>query len=261
MWRRPRGPRWAKVHRHRANLRNWPVTPAESTSTAPFVPSALDGGDRTARAASAGTTTWYWPVRCGSGQAMEGGATNLVGPASGTLQALARLHARRHRSHGGRGRGSRAGRAVRKVAARLDLVTLVTGASTAPAPVLAAVAHGVRYCAGPFAVPVLWHGVSLAAGHHGLRSGSARPGVLEVFWLRRRGTGRRPPVSPPAKARLWQSAITVDVLSRTGRRCAGGVRSPRPRRDASAEARLEAVDTAARAAWRRPKRVLARGAR
>ena len=74
-----------------------------------------------------------------------------------------------------------------EVAARLDLVTrLVTGGSTVPAPVLAAVAHGELLTLAPFgsADGVVARAVSrlvtIASGldPHGL-------GVPEVFWLRR----------------------------------------------------------------------------
>lgn len=118
---------------------------------------------------------------------MEGGATNLVGTwQRAPLQALARLHALAATDlvdEAGLGRP----RQSPEVAARLDLVTrLVTGASTAPAPVLAAVAHGEVLALAPFgsADGVVARGVSrlvtMASGldPHGL-------GVPEVFWLRR----------------------------------------------------------------------------
>ena len=129
-----------KAHRHRANLRNWPITAAESTVRGARSSSALDGGGVQLDAASGA----HDPVLAGAlrvGQAMEGGATNIVGAwQRAPLQALARLHALAaadlvSEAHLGRPRQSP------EVAARLDLLTrLVTGGSSAPAPVLAAVA-------------------------------------------------------------------------------------------------------------------------
>ncbi len=102
------------------------------------------------------------------------------------LQALARLHAL---AAADLVDGESLGRPRQdpEVAARLDLVTrLVTGASRAPAPVLAAVVHGELLTLAPFgsgdgivarAVSRL---VTIATGldPHGL-------GVPEVYWLRR----------------------------------------------------------------------------
>lgn len=175
-----------RAHRHRANLRNWPVTAAESTVRGARSSSALDGGGVHLDAASGSDD----PVLAGAlrvGQAMEGGATNLVGAwQRAPLQALARLHALAaadlvSEENLGRPRPSP------EVAARLDLVTrLVTGGSAAPAPVLAAVVHGEVLTLAPFgsADGVVARAVSrlvtIASGldPHGL-------GVPEVFWLRR----------------------------------------------------------------------------
>ena len=175
-----------KAHRHRANLRNWPVTAAESTVRGARSSSALDGGGIQLHAATAPED----PVLAGAlraGQATEGGATNLVGAwQRAPLQALARLHALAaadlvEEAQLGRPRQSP------EVVARLDLVTrLVTGGSAVPAPVLAAVVHGEVLTLAPFgsADGVVARAVSrlvtIASGldPHGL-------GVPEVFWLRR----------------------------------------------------------------------------
>ena len=175
-----------KAHRHRANLRNWPVSAAESAVRGARSSSALDGGGIQLHAASVSED----PVLAGAlraGQATEGGATNLVGAwQRAPLQALARLHALAaadlvEESHLGRPRQSP------EVVARLDLVTrLVTGGSAAPAPLLAAVVHGEVLTLAPFgsADGVVARAVSrlvtIASGldPHGL-------GVPEVFWLRR----------------------------------------------------------------------------
>lgn len=175
-----------RAHRHRANLRNWPATAAESAVRGARSSSALDGGGIRLEAAS-GTQD---PVLAGAlrvAQAIDGGATNLVSTwQRAPLQALARLHALAAAdlvddAELGRPRDNP------EVAARLDLVTrLATGGSTVPAPVLAAIAHGEIVSLAPFgsADGVVARAVSrlvtIASGldPHGL-------GVPEVYWLRR----------------------------------------------------------------------------
>ena len=175
-----------KAHRHRTNLRNWPVTSAESAVRGARSSSALDGGGVQLEASSGEED----PVLAGAlrvGQALEGGTTSLVGVwQRAPLQALARLHALGAADlvdEAGLGRP----RQVPEVAARLDLVTrLVTGGSSVPAPVLAAVVHGELLTLAPFgsADGVVARAVSrlvtIASGldPHGL-------GVPEVYWLRR----------------------------------------------------------------------------
>lgn len=177
----------AKAHRHRTNLRNWPVTAAESAIRGARSSSALDGGAVQLDASGAEPND---PILAGAlrvGQAMEGGTTSLVGVwQRAPLQALARLHALAAADLIDEDRLGRP-RQDPEVAARLDLVTrLVTGASSAPAPVLAAVAHGELLTLAPFgsgdgivarAVSRL---VTMATGldPHGL-------GVPEVYWMRR----------------------------------------------------------------------------
>lgn len=177
----------ARAHRHRTNLRNWPVTAAESAVRGARSSSALDGGAVQLDAAGEEPND---PILAGAlrvGQALEGGSTPLVGVwQRAPLQALARLHAL---AAADLVDGETLGRPRQnpEVAARLDLVTrLVTGASRAPAPVLAAVVHGELLTLAPFgsgdgviarAVSRL---VTIATGldPHGL-------GVPEVYWLRR----------------------------------------------------------------------------
>lgn len=177
----------AKAHRHRTNLRNWPVTAAESAIRGARSSSAIDGGAVQLEASGNEPND---PVLAGAlrvGQALEGGTTALVGVwQRAPLQALARLHALAAADlidSDGLGRP----RQDPEVAARLDLVTrLATGASSAPAPILAAVAHGELLALAPFgsgdgvvarAVSRL---VTIATGldPHGL-------GVPEVYWMRR----------------------------------------------------------------------------
>ena len=177
----------AKAHRHRTNLRNWPVTAAESVIRGARSSSALDGGAVQLDGSGVEPND---PVLAGAlrvGQALEGGTTNILGVwQRAPLQALARLHALAAADLIEEGLLGRP-RQDPEVAARLDLVTrLVTGGSTAPAPVLSAVAHGELLTLAPFgpgdgvvarAVSRL---VTMATGldPHGL-------GVPEVYWMRR----------------------------------------------------------------------------
>jgi hypothetical protein len=177
----------AKAHRHRTNLRNWPVTAAESAVRGARSSSAIDGGAVQLDGSGVEPND---PVLAGAlrvGQALEGGTTNLVGVwQRAPLQALARLHALAAADLIGEELLGRP-RQDPEVAARLDLVTrLVTGGSTAPAPVLAAVAHGELLTLAPFGAGdgVVARAVSrlvtMATGldPHGL-------GVPEVYWMRR----------------------------------------------------------------------------
>jgi hypothetical protein len=177
----------AKAHRHRTNLRNWPVTAAESAIRGARSSSAIDGGAVQLDASGAEPNDSLLAGALRVAQALEGGTTALVGVwQRAPLQALARLHALAAADlidEEGLGRP----RQDPEVAARLDLVTrLATGASSAPAPVLASVAHGELLTLAPFgsgdgivarAVSRL---VTMATGldPHGL-------GVPEVYWMRR----------------------------------------------------------------------------
>ena len=174
-----------KAHRHRANLRGWPVTAAEAALRAARASAVLDGGARRLDENAADDPVFAGALRVG--QALEGGATSLIGVwQRAPLQALARLHmlaAADLTDDDNLGRP----RPAPEVAARLDLVArLVTGASGVPAPILAAVAHGELLALAPFGTAdgVVARGVArlvtIATGldPHGL-------GVPEVFWMRR----------------------------------------------------------------------------
>lgn len=175
-----------RAHRHRTNLRDWPVTSAESAVRGARSSSALDGGGVALDAASGADD----PVLAGAlrvGQALEGGSTNLVGVwQRAPLQALARLHALAAADLTDPDQLGRP-RPQPEISARLDLLTrLVNGGSGVAAPVLAGVAHGELLAVEPFATAngVVARGVSrlvtIASGldPHGL-------GVPEVYWLRR----------------------------------------------------------------------------
>lgn len=179
-----------KAHRHRANLRGWPVTAAEASLRAARASSVLDGGALKLDEDSAADPVFAGALRVT--QALEGGETNLIGVwRRAPLQALARLHmlaAADLVPEEALGRP----RLEPEVSARLDLLSrLVTGGSKVPAPILAAVAHGEMLALAPFgsADGVVARAVSrlvtIATGldPHGL-------GVPEVFWMRRPGDYR-----------------------------------------------------------------------
>lgn len=174
-----------KAHRHRVNLRGWPTTAAEAAVRAARASSVLDGG--APRFPAEGLDGG--PILAGAlrvAEALEGGQTGLVSVwQKAPLQALARLHSLAAADLVGPDALGRPRRGA-DVAARLDLlVGLMTRASTAPAPVLAAVAHGEMLTLRPFgsADGVVARGVARlvtqASGldPHGLS-------VPEVYWMR-----------------------------------------------------------------------------
>jgi hypothetical protein len=179
-----------RAHRHRANLRGWPVTAAEAALRSARASSVLDGG--TAQLDDSATND---PVFAGAlrvAQAMEGGVTSLVGVwQRAPLQALARLHMLAAADQVDADRLGRP-RAGTGIGPRLELLAeLATGGTRAPAPVLAAVAHGELLTLAPFgsADGVVARAVSrlvtITSGldPHGL-------GVPEVIWMRSAGEYR-----------------------------------------------------------------------
>jgi hypothetical protein len=175
-----------KVHRHRANLRGWQASAVEAAVRAARASSVLDGGGP--RLPSDGLLSG--PILAGAlrvAEALEGGQTALVGVwQRAPLQALARLHVLAAADLVDDDNLLGRPRTDDEVARRLDLlVPLVTGGSSAPAPILAAVAHGELLTLAPFgsADGVVARAVSRlvtqASGldPHGL-------GVPEVYWMR-----------------------------------------------------------------------------
>lgn len=179
----------SRAHRHRANLRGWPVSAAEAAMRAAQASSVLDGGsskpEDPPEGPGTGTTVLAGALRVA--QALEGGETSLVGVwRRAPLQALARLHMLAAAGQVDEDRLGRP-RPDAHVGPRLELLAdLATGATRVPAPVLAAVAHGELLTLAPFgsadgvvarAVSRL---VSIASGldPHGL-------GVPEVSWMHR----------------------------------------------------------------------------
>jgi hypothetical protein len=177
-----------RAHRHRANLRRWPVTAAEAALRAARASAVLDGGlklDEQLDASAASDPVFAGARRVA--QALEGGETTLVGVwQRAPLQALARLHMLAAADRVDEDQLGRP-RADADVGPRLELLAkIVTGGSGAPAPVIAAVAHGELLTLAPFgsADGVVARAVSrlvtIATGldPHGL-------GVPEVSWMRR----------------------------------------------------------------------------
>ena len=167
-----------RVHRHRVNLRGWPATAAEASLRAARASSVLDDGPVVSD-----------PVFGGAlrvAQALEGGGGPIIGIwQRAPLQALARLHMLAAADQGDDDQLGRP-RADAEVGPRLELLAdVVTGRTRAPAPVVAAVAHGELLTLRPFgsADGVVARAVSrlvtIASGldPHGL-------GVPEVNWMR-----------------------------------------------------------------------------
>jgi hypothetical protein len=167
-----------RVHRHRANLRGWPVTAAEASLRAARASSVLDDGPVVSD-----------PVFGGAlrvAQALEGGGGPMIGIwQRAPLQALARLHMLAAADQADDDQLGRP-RVESGVGPRLELLAdVVTGGTRAPAPVVAAVAHGELLTLRPFgsADGVVARAVSrlvtIARGldPHGL-------GVPEVIWMR-----------------------------------------------------------------------------
>lgn len=182
----------SRVHRHRANLRGWPVAAAEASLRAARASSVLDGGParlHDAGAPTSGKPALSDPVFAGAlrvGQALEGGAGPVVGVwRRAPLQALARLHMLAAADQVDDDRLGRP-RSDADVGPRLELLAdVVTHPTLASAPVVAAVAHGELLTLRPFgcADGVVARAVSrlvtIATGldPHGL-------GVPEVIWMR-----------------------------------------------------------------------------
>ncbi|MBS4727736.1 oxidoreductase [Mycobacterium sp. SM1] len=201
----------SRAHRHRANLRGWPVSAAEAAMRAARASSVLDGGSSSKpedpSEDSTASTVLAGALRVA--QALEGGETSLVGVwRRAPLQALARLHMLAATGQVDEDRLGRP-RSDGHVAPRLELLAdLVTGATRAPAPVLAAVVHGELLTLAPFgsADGVVARGVSrlvsIASGldPHGL-------GVPEVAWMRRaadyRAAARGFATGSPEGLRTW----------------------------------------------------------
>lgn len=183
-----------RAHRHRANLRGWPVTAAEASLRAARASSVLDGGPVRFEdlADQSGVSDPVFGGALRVAQELEGGGGLVVRTwQRAPLQALARLHMLAAADladddHLGRPRNDP------EVGPRLALLAdIVSGRSQVPAPVIAAVAHGELLTLKPFgsADGVVARAasrlVTIASGldPHGL-------GVPEVSWMRKPGDYR-----------------------------------------------------------------------
>lgn len=181
----------ARVHRHKTNMRGWPVSAAEASLRAARASSVLDGGPAVVDADATSDPVFAGALRVA--QALEGGETTLVEVwRRAPLQALARLHVLAaadlvDEDRLGRPEGGAA------VGRRLEMLAdLATGGTSVAAPVFAAVVHGELLTLAPFgsADGVVARGaarlVTIASGldRHGL-------GVPEVTWMRKARDYRR----------------------------------------------------------------------
>ena len=149
------------VHQHPTNRRGWPTTAAEASVRAARSSAYLDGGNP--EIPDDGDVAD--PVLAGALRAAEALGPLLPVWQRAPLQALARLHLLAAADLVDAADDERLGRprAERGVAGRLDLLAnLVTGATSAPGPVLAAVVHGELLTLAPFGVA---DGVEIGRAH------------------------------------------------------------------------------------------------
>lgn len=174
-----------RAHRHRANLRGWPLTAAEAALRAARASSVLDGGPLQLDDSATSDPVFAGALRVA--QALEGGATGLVGVwGRAPLQVLARLHMLAAAGLVDEDRLGRP-RTDPEVGPRLELLAdTVISATRVPAPVIAGIVHGELLTLAPFgsADGVVARAasrlVTMTTGldPHGL-------GVPEVAWMRR----------------------------------------------------------------------------
>lgn len=142
------------VHNHPANRRGWLAGAAEASLRAARASAALDGAPLADRIGDGSADATVGPVLAGSVRAAEESGRLLAAWRTAPLQALARLHVvaaadllppDRHDAELGRPRPDQG------LASRLGLLAdLVTGATSAPAPVLVAIVHGELLGLAPF---------------------------------------------------------------------------------------------------------------
>ncbi|MDG3009386.1 oxidoreductase [Rhodococcus sp. D2-41] len=177
-----------EVHRHRTNRRGWPGTAAEAAMRAARASAALDGAglDLPQDVAEAD------PVLRGAlrlGQTLDGDALTVITPVwqRAPLQALARLHALAAADLVEDSEQLGRPRVDPGVSERLDaLAQLLTGGTSAPAPVVAAIVHGELLTLRPFGTAdglVARAASRLVAVGTGLDPHNL--GVPEVGWLKR----------------------------------------------------------------------------
>ncbi|ALG05819.1 hypothetical protein [Kibdelosporangium phytohabitans] len=137
------------VHKHPANRRGWPTTAAEASVRAARSSAYLDGGNP--EIPEDGEVAD--PILAGALRVAEAIGPLLPVWQRAPLQALARLHLLAAADLVPAAEDERLGRPrhAQGVSGRLDLLAnLVTGATAAPGPILAAVVHGELLTLAPF---------------------------------------------------------------------------------------------------------------
>lgn len=181
------------VHRHPANLRGWDKTATEASWRAGRSSAAIDGGSVELRRDG----DFDDPILAGAmrvAQALDGEALESLTSVfrRAPAQAFARLHVLAAADLVDDPEALGRPRPGADVAARLDLLgQLITGATSAPAPVLAAVVHGELLSLNAFetANGVVARAASrLTSAATGLDPHNL--GVPEVTWLKRVGEYR-----------------------------------------------------------------------
>lgn len=181
------------VHRHKANRRGWPATAAEAAVRAARSSAVLDGGTMDfPREGEDGDPILAGSLRVAAALDGEALSNTLATWKRAPLQTLAKLHLLaaadlvddasalgRPRTDGG-------------VGERLDLLAqLVTGGTSAPAPVVASIVHGELLSLQPFGTA---DGVVARAASRLVSASSGfdphNLGVPEVSWMRRAGAYR-----------------------------------------------------------------------
>jgi hypothetical protein len=176
------------VHRHKANRRGWPATAAEAAVRAARSSSALEGGSMDfPREGEDGDPVLAGSLRVASALDGDALANMLQVWKRAPLQALARLHLLAAADLVDEDALLGRPRSDDHVGERLDLLAqLVTGGTSAPAPVIAAIVHGELLTMKPFgsADGIVARAASrLVATSSGLDPHNL--GVPEVSWMRR----------------------------------------------------------------------------
>jgi hypothetical protein len=131
------------LHNHPVNRTGWAASAAEAALRAARASAALDGASLAPAGADDVVTD---PVLAGAVRAAEATGRLLGSWRTAPLQALARLHV----LAGADLTDDELGRPVRGTERLALLADLVTGATSAPAPVLVAVVHGELLALAPF---------------------------------------------------------------------------------------------------------------
>lgn len=178
----------AEVHRHRTNRRGWANTAAEASVRAARASAAIDGGSmELPQPGEAGDPVLAGALRVA--QSLDGDALGIQVSTwrRAPLQALARLHLLAAADLVDDAEQLGRPRSVPGVGERLEgLAQIVTGGTSAPAPVVAAIVHGELAVLEPFGVAdglVARAASRLVCVASGLDTRNL--GVPEVTWMRR----------------------------------------------------------------------------